>query len=277
MNRRPTRSRALLRTGARSRSRPRRSARWLRAGRTGRSRRPRSPAQGLQLVDVKGQVATRHRYDQAEPDDHLGRRDRHHGEREDLTGPRALLAREGDQGEVGGIEHQLEREEHDQRAATEQHAERSGREQEGRDREVPEDVRPVHAAGFRGLAPTDESSLATVCCKGAPPAPFTCDSSASSRRSRRAWLPRTTPPMAAIRSTTDVISNASRWSVRKSRPTSSGLPKEPGTSAACESRPPAWRPMTTITSTSRAPAAPTAASRWRLGPPAHGASARPPR
>src|SRR3712207_9179587 len=38
-----------------------------------------------QLVDVEREPAPRHRHDQAEADDDLGRRDGHHREREDLA------------------------------------------------------------------------------------------------------------------------------------------------------------------------------------------------
>ena len=44
-------------------------------------------------------------------------------------------------------------------------------------------------------------------------------------RSSRAWLPRTTPPTAAASSTIEVISNASRWSVRNSVPDLRGAPE----------------------------------------------------
>src|SRR5215831_18963765 len=41
-----------------------------------------SPPQRLQPVDVEWEPPPRHRHDQAEPDDDLGRGDRHHGDRE---------------------------------------------------------------------------------------------------------------------------------------------------------------------------------------------------
>ena len=86
-----------------------------------------------------------HRDDQAEPDDDLGRGDGHHGEREDLAVAAAVVAREGDQGEVRAVQHDLEREQDDQRATPQQHAERAGREEERGDRQVPPDVRALHA------------------------------------------------------------------------------------------------------------------------------------
>src|SRR5262245_15057948 len=104
-----------------------------------------SSAERPELVHVELEVAARHGDDQAEADDHLGGRHGHHGEREDLPGAAAVRTREADQGEVGPVEHDLEREEDDQRAAAEEHAERAGREQEGGNREVPGDVRPLHS------------------------------------------------------------------------------------------------------------------------------------
>jgi hypothetical protein len=78
-------------------------------------------------------------------------------------------------------------------------------------------------------------------------------------------------------STIDVISNASRLFVRKSWPISCGLPKADPMLASSSSRSPAFSPTATTISTSRAPAAQIAATCCQLGPPAQGASARPPR
>ena len=85
-----------------------------------------------------------------------------------------------------------------------------------------------------------------------------------------------TPPTAATSSTIDVISNASRWSVRNSRPIHAGEPKTEPTSGLDESRPPAFSPITTMISTKIAPAASTAARVFQLGPLAHGGSCRGP-
>ena len=148
-------------------------------------------------VDVERQLAPAHRDDQPEADDDLGGGDGHHGEREDLAVDAAVQARERDQGEVRGVEHDLEREQHDQRAAPQEHARRADREEDRGDDEVPGDVRAVTSApGHR--APC----------------------------SARVCVPRTTPPTAATSSTIEVISNASRWSVRKMRPISAGQPNE---------------------------------------------------
>ena len=65
-------------------------------------------------------------------------------------------------------------------------------------------------------------------------------------------MPRTTPPTAATSSTTEVISKASSWSVRKSFPISAGLPNARSISASSESSSLAFRPSATIVSTSSA-------------------------
>src|SRR5688500_4946072 len=139
-------------------------------------RAPRSTPECPEAVDVEDELAPRHGDDDPEADDDLRGRDCHHGEREDLAVVVAVLARERDQREVRGVEHDLEREQHDQRAAPQQHAERPDREEDRRDDEVPGRVGTHQAAS----------------------------SSASSSRVR---VPRMTPPTAATSSTIDVISN----------------------------------------------------------------------
>src|SRR5438128_2020378 len=206
-------------------------------------------AQRAELVDVEVEVASRDGDDQAEADDHLRGGHGHDGEGEDLAGAVPVVAREGDQRQVRAVQHDLEREEHDQRVPAQEDAERPGREQERGDREVPGDLGAEDGDRHDAFSPA----------------------------SLRECEPRITPPIAATRSTIDVISKASRWSVRKSRPTACGLPNEDRTCCWCESRPPALSPTATTISTRSAPAAPTAPICCQLGPPAQGASARPPR
>src|SRR5206468_6895863 len=158
------------------------------------------------------------------------------------------IAREADQGEVPAVEHDLEREQDDQRVAAQQHAKRAGCEQEPGDREVPRDFR----AQQRDHSDGTSSGL------------------------RRECAPRITPPIAATSRTMDVISKASRWSVKKRRPMYAGVPKVSSTCSECASRPLAFSPITTTISTSSAPAARTAPMACQLGPPIHGESLRGP-
>src|SRR3954463_13118253 len=97
------------------------------------------------------------------------------------------MAREGDQREVCSVQHDLEREEDDQRIAPEQHTERADAEQEAGDAEVPGDVRTVH----RGSTPCSD---------------------------RRECEPRMTPPMGGTGRTREVIGKGSRGWVGKGRP-----------------------------------------------------------
>src|SRR5262245_19831084 len=218
-----------------------------RAGRAGRATLRRSSAQLRERVDVERELAPVERDHEAEPDADLRGGDRHHGEREDLAGAVVEVARERDQREVARVEHQLEREQHDERVASDEDAERADSEQEGGERDVPGDVRAEHQSDVSG-----------------------------SGAARLVWEPRITPPTAATSSTTDVISNASRWSTRKTRPIQAGVPKSLPTLLVCDRLPLACMPTATTISTSSAPAAATAANVCQLGPPDHGISCRGP-
>src|SRR6266542_1224941 len=57
----------------------------------------------LQPVDVEREAPPRHCHDQSQPDDDLGRGDRHHGDREHLTRALAVTAGERDQREVVAV------------------------------------------------------------------------------------------------------------------------------------------------------------------------------
>src|SRR5581483_4692602 len=142
------------------------------------------------------------------------------------------------------VEHDLEREQHDQRAPPQHHADGADPEQDARHGEVPGDVRPDHS--------TLEPVFSTV------------------------RIPSTTPPTAATSSTTEVISKASRWSVRNRRPISAGLPKASEIAGARPSER-LFQSSATTTSASSATPATTAEACSQRGPPAQGASARPPR
>src|SRR5262249_51563559 len=136
----------------------------------------------------------------------------------------------------------------DQRVAAYEHAECPGGEQERCDGEVPGDLRAEQRDHREGTS----SGL------------------------RRECAPRMTPPIAATSSTIDVISNASRWSVRNRRPMHGGVPKGPSTCWEWSRRPPAFNPIATTISTRSAPEASTAPTACQLGPPAQGDSMRGP-
>ncbi len=168
-----------------------------RAAGRGRSRRRRSStAQGRELVDVEVELL-------AAPSRRSGRGRRRPRRRRPPSrssakiwpSPFAKCRENAISARFAAVQHDLEREQHDQRAAADEHAERAGREQERGDDQVTGDVRPEHRPSLR-------------------------------RGSACEWLPRITPPTAATSSTTEVISNASRWSVRNSCPISPGLPNE---------------------------------------------------
>src|SRR5215208_27005 len=116
-----------------------------------------SAAQSREPVDVEDEPAPGHRHDQPEAHDDLRGGYRHDRQREDLPVAVPLKARERDQGEVAAVEHDLDREQHDQRVAPDEHAERADREQRAGYREVPGDVRAVHR--LAGLLQTRWGSL----------------------------------------------------------------------------------------------------------------------
>ena len=94
------------------------------------------------------------------PTTHLGGGDRHHRDREDLAVDRGEVAREPDEGEVRGVEHDLEREQHDQRAPPQDHAGRADPEEDGGDGDVPGRVRAraLRVVLRRGLHPEHDAA-----------------------------------------------------------------------------------------------------------------------
>ena len=205
-----------------------------RAGRAGRARRRRStqPPHPCSSVSVSTSSASRRRCSattRPSPTHDLGGGDSHHGEREDLAVAVADVARERDQGEVRPVQHDLEREQDDQDVAPDQHAERARPEEERGDPEVPGDAGSA-IASTSSRSDSDSDSARCMCAEAVAVA-------------RRVCAPRMTPPTAATSSTIDVISKASRWSVRKSRPIQAGEPKCAPTLESCPSEPPALRPI----------------------------------
>src|SRR3954451_9057615 len=207
---------------------------------SGESRQIHAPAvkspsapKRVHAVDVERDVLAIHRYDETEADDDLRRGDGHHGDREDLPGAVAQVPRVPDQREVPAVQHDLEREQDDDRVSQEEDAERAGREQERGDAQVPGDIRSEHVS----VPPHQPGRVLSARSASLPALP---------RCSRRAGAPRMTPLTAATSSTLDVTSNASRWSVRNRRPISAGLPKACPSSAEWASPPLALSPTTTM-------------------------------
>src|SRR3954452_10694273 len=105
------------------------------------SQAPRSSAAQLpQIVDVERQTAAENGDDQAKADDDLTGGDHHHDHREDLTLLVADHAAEGDEGEVAGVQHQLEAEQDHHRRSPDQDSQDAGGEEQGRQDDVPGDV-----------------------------------------------------------------------------------------------------------------------------------------
>src|SRR5918996_4157797 len=185
-----------------------------------------APERG-EAVDVEVDTLPRDGDDEAEAEHRFRGGDDHDGEREDLAVAVAELAGEGNQREVARVQHQLEREQDDERAPADEDAQRTRPEEDDREDQVGGDPGAVHRYSSRspGSAP-----------------------------------PRMTPPTAATRRTMEVTSKASRWSERKRLPISAGEPNPPPTPAVSPAPSPALSATATTPSPAIAPAATTAAS-----------------
>src|SRR5262245_61979081 len=91
-----------------------------------------SPAQQADVVDVGGLPAPEERQDDREAHGRLARRDRDHEQREDVADHRLHLVGEGDEGEVRGVQHQLDGHEHDDDVAAHQDPDAADGEQQRR-------------------------------------------------------------------------------------------------------------------------------------------------
>src|SRR3954454_13118518 len=87
-----------------------------------------SVLQQVGVVDRGGPPGAVDRHDDGEADHDLGRGDDHHEEGHDLAVDRPGGAREGDQRQVHGVEHQLHAHEHDDGVAPDQHPDGADRE-----------------------------------------------------------------------------------------------------------------------------------------------------
>src|SRR5580658_858684 len=144
-----------------------------------------------ELVDRGGRATAEDRDHDAESDRDLGGGDDHHEEDDGLTADVIQRAREGDESEVHGVQHQLDAHEHDERRTARQETEGADAEERGGEDEVPRGG-DVHA----------RSSLATG-------------------RSRRAS---NTAPTTAMMSSAAVASKAKRYVVKTAVPSWRTLP-----------------------------------------------------
>src|SRR5437764_882939 len=92
-----------------------------------------SVLQQVGVVDARRAPGTEDRHDDGQPHDDLGGGHHHHEERDDLPVQRAVDPAEGDQGEVGGVEHQLHAHEQDDGVAPDQDTDRRRDQQGGGD------------------------------------------------------------------------------------------------------------------------------------------------
>src|SRR5215213_12033985 len=173
-----------------------------------------------QLVDVDRQAAPEDRHDQAEADGHLAGGDDHDDQREDLPVAVAVHARERDEREVGGVEHQLDAEQDHERVAPHQHAGDSDGEDQRRDDQV-----PLHAHRFG--SPPASIIVPVGASMRVPASPRMTSATEISRGSSRPLRRRArmTAPTAAISRSSEAPSKATRNFVRNSRPISAAVPK----------------------------------------------------
>src|SRR5262245_23185121 len=123
----------------------------------------RSALEQVDLVHEHGLPQSEQVDDDREPDRHLGGGDGHHEEHEDLAIERLHVARERDEREVRGVQHELDRHEDDERVAAYEHADHADREHDRRQRDQPgeRDHAPSVAARARPRAMTITPIMAT--------------------------------------------------------------------------------------------------------------------
>src|SRR5919112_2384049 len=88
------------------------------------------------VVDRGGAPRPEDAEDDRQPDDDLGRGDEHHEQRDDLAVQRSPHAGEGDEGEVRGVEHELDAHEYDDGVTPEQERRGADREEDRRQVQV---------------------------------------------------------------------------------------------------------------------------------------------
>src|SRR3954453_7437968 len=236
-----------------------------------------SLAQRDQVVDVEFRAAPRHGDHQAEADHDLRGRDRHHDQREHLAAGLAVIAGERDQGEVRGVQHQLDGQQDDQRAAADEDAVEADPEQDRRHAREVFDA-DLHQRSLRVCGVLrDPASMTAVCSsRGGAGCGWRGLNGSSAPGSRGAGrrAPRMTPPTAATSSTTEATSKPSRYVPNSGTETFSGPPKFAPT---CGPASKVWEAMATPTSATTAPPASSEAASCQSGVSRAGSSALPPR
>src|SRR3954447_11104802 len=95
-----------------------------------------SVLQQVRVVHGRAPASSEDGHDDGEADDDLGGSDGHHEERHDLAVEAAVDAREGDQRQVHGVQHQLDAHEDDDGVAPHEHTDGTDREQRGGEHQV---------------------------------------------------------------------------------------------------------------------------------------------
>src|SRR5688572_1279467 len=188
----------------------------------------------LQQVEVVGRgsgAAAEDGHDDPEADDDLGRRHHQDEEHQRLAADVVELSGEGDEGEVHGVEHELDAHEHDEHVAPDQQAHGADGEQARGQGEVP--------LAVHGHSPSPPSW---------------------GRGGRRAS---TTAPTTAITSSTEVISKGSRYRVKIDSASFSTFSPSPLAGPATDEAPVVHSlPASNTTSASNSTAMAAAAGRW---------------
>src|ERR1700754_1992055 len=165
----------------------------------------RSSLELPQLIDVDRQPAPEQRDDETEADRDLTGRDDHDDQREDLPAHVAVVARERDERQVGGVEHQLEAQQDDERVAAREHAGDADAEDQRRDHQVPGDAHRFAGPPASSIVSPGASDAVRSPPRSRSPTEISRGSARPERRRARM-----TAPTAAISSSSDAISNATR-------------------------------------------------------------------
>src|SRR3954467_10036683 len=161
----------------------------------------RSSLELPQLIDVDRQPPPVQRDDETEADRHLAGGDDHDDQREDLPAHVPAVARERDEREVGGVEHQLQAEQDHERVAPREHAGHPDAEDQRRDDQVPGDAHICAGPPASIIVPTSPSPFVRS-------GPFSISLTEISRTSARPERRRArmTAPTAATSSSSEATS-----------------------------------------------------------------------